>query len=379
MKKLEQEHDPPYIEEIFPFGDEEYCLITKGGKIVLPKSLQTKAVKWYHVQLMHPGETRTELTMAQHYTWVGMRNTVKQVCQYCPSCQLTKSKTQHYGHLPPKEANVRPWETLCIDLIGPYTIGSKKNGDEVTLHCLTMIDPATGWFEIAEIPNKRADVIANVLEQKWLSRYPRPSEVIMDRGREFYAEVADTLYNEYGITRKYITTRNPQANSMIERAHQTVHNMIATLDIRGKKDLKGKTATSREKWDGVLSAVGFGMRATVHTTMKATPAQLVFGRDALLNVRFQADWEYIKQRKTKVIMQNNQKENAKRLPHTYRVGDQVLIEQYQHRKYGAPRYAGPYDIDRVNENGTVRLRQNTANGGAIYTTWNIRNIHPYKA
>jgi hypothetical protein len=339
---------------------------------------------------MHPGETRTELTMAQHYTWIGMKNTVQRVCQHCPSCQLTKSKTLQYGHLPPKQVETRPWERLCIDLIGPYTIGSKRKGDEITLHCLTMMDPVTGWFEIAEVPSKRADIIANILEYKWLARYPRPAAVIMDRGREFYAEVADTLYDEYGITLKYITARNPQGNSMIERIHQTIRNMIATLDIRGLNDVdtskedeseedSEKTLTSRDKWEGVLSAVGFAVRATVHTTMRATPMQLVFGRDAILNVGFQADWEYIKQRRTKVILQNNQRENAKRLPYTYNVGDKVMILQHQHRKYGQPRYAGPYDIDRVNANGTVRLRQNTANGGAVYSTWNIRNIHPYKA
>ena len=175
----------------------------------------------------------------------------------------------------------------------------------------------------------------------------------MDRGREFEAEVRKTLFHEYGITRKMTTPRNPQANSMVKRAHQTVHNMIATLDLRGSKDLKGNE-TTRDKWDGVLAAVGFAMRATVHTITWATPMQLVFGQDALTNVQFQADWDYIKARKTKVILQNNKKENAKRLPYTY-------------------------TVDCVYENGTLGLRQETTNGGMVYTTWNIRNIHPYKA
>ena len=41
-----------------------------------------------------------------------------------------------------------------LDLIGPYTIiSNQKNGDEITLHCLTMMgtQPVTGWFEIAEV------------------------------------------------------------------------------------------------------------------------------------------------------------------------------------------------------------------------------------
>ena len=47
---------------------------------------------------------------------------------------------------------------------------------------LTMIDPATDWFEIKVIQTKRADAIANLVEQTQLVRYPWPDLIIMDRG-----------------------------------------------------------------------------------------------------------------------------------------------------------------------------------------------------
>ena len=59
--------------------------------------------------------------------------------------------------------------------------------------------------------------------------------------------------------------------------------------------------------------------------MNATPSQLVFGRDAILNTQFIADWAYIKERKQRVIDQNNIRENAKRRIHTYKVGDSVNV------------------------------------------------------
>jgi hypothetical protein len=199
IQKAFLEKKDVYKETEFPSGDKTYKLVTKNDKIVLPKALQKEAVKWYHGALMHPGETRTELTMAQHYTWKGMRKTVQDVCKRCGSCQLNKTKPQKIGHLPEKTAEVNPWERVCIDLIGPYTIGNEKKPDTVaTLHCLTMIDPATGWFEIAEIPAKTADVVINVLEHEWLTRYPYPTEVVMDRGVEFMGEVQRTLRNDYG-------------------------------------------------------------------------------------------------------------------------------------------------------------------------------------
>ena len=34
-----------------------------------------------------------------------------------------------------------------IDLIGPYTI-QRKGKNDLICKCVTMIDPATGWFEI---------------------------------------------------------------------------------------------------------------------------------------------------------------------------------------------------------------------------------------
>ena len=186
-------------------------------------------------------------------------------------------------------------------------------------------------------------------------------------------EVKAMLRNDYGIVRKQITTRNPQANAMVERAHQTRHNMIRTKQIKDKDDLPIKDA-----WSGILSAVGFGMRATVHTTSQATPTQLVFSRDHIHNVRFEADWAYIKGRKQKLIQQNLVRENATRIPYDYAVGDRVLVKQDPNRKHGKDRYKGPYSVTHVYNNGTVRLIQNTENGGVVHQTWNIRNVFPYK-
>ncbi|WP_370297757.1 hypothetical protein, partial [Qipengyuania mesophila] len=69
-----------------------------------------------------------------------------------------------------------------------------------------MIDAATGWFEIAELPNRKvvrqektgkkkkksgklveeeiidrtSATVSNLLNKHWLSRYPRPKELVCD-------------------------------------------------------------------------------------------------------------------------------------------------------------------------------------------------------
>lgn len=363
---LQQARESPmYSIQTFHGGGKERKLIVKNGKIVVPTKLQKRLVQWYHHMLCHPGETRTEATIAQHFTWTKLREQVRKECSTCHTCQLTKRTKKKYGHLPEKEAESLPWEKLCVDMIGPYTI-KRQGREDLVLWCVTMIDPATGWFEICEVPGtKRADVIANIVEQTWLTRYPWPQEVTFDRGTEFMAEFSAMVVNDYGIKKKPITKRNPQANAIVERVHQTIGNMIRTFQVQNMDE--------ENPWIGILSAVAFAIRATVHTTTQATPMQLVFGRDAMLNIQFNANWKMIQQRKQKLIKQNNKRENSKRIPHEYKVGDKVLIKQDQNYKFGKDPYKGPYKITKVRTNGTVRIQE-----GITEDTYNIRMITPYR-
>ena len=60
-------------------------------------------------------------------------------------------KKRKYGKLPPKLVVDTPWECLCVNLIGPYTRRGKDES-EIDFMCITMIDPASSWFEMVELP-----------------------------------------------------------------------------------------------------------------------------------------------------------------------------------------------------------------------------------
>jgi hypothetical protein len=47
--------------------------------------------------------------------------------------------------------------------------------------------------------------------------------------------------------------------------------------------------------------------STFDTTLQASPGQLVFGRDKIHDIRFQAKWDRIKNNKQKVIANSNKK------------------------------------------------------------------------
>ena len=46
-----------------------------------------------------------------------------------------------------------------------------------------MINPVTGWFEVAQYNDKRATEIANLVESTWLSIYPIPMDITYDQGK----------------------------------------------------------------------------------------------------------------------------------------------------------------------------------------------------
>ena len=49
------------------------------------------------------------------------------------------------------------------------------------MNATTKIDPITGWFEITQYNNKKAMMIAKLVEAIWLVHYPWQVKVTYDR------------------------------------------------------------------------------------------------------------------------------------------------------------------------------------------------------
>ena len=78
-------------------------------------------------------------------------------------------------------------------------------------------------------------------------------------------------------------SRNPQANAILERMHQTIGNILRTFKVQNM------VLDDENPWDGILASTMFALRAMVHTTTQYTPAQLIFGRDSRINRRHKVD------------------------------------------------------------------------------------------
>ena len=230
-------------------------LITYEGKIYVPKSLQSMTLNWFHHYLQHPGATRMEKTIRQSLYWPSMSADCKRVCKYCRLCQFSKRLKRKYKKIPPKDPDWIPWHSVCVDCIGPLTIQSRIHKKKVkyAIQALTMIDPATGWFEICPIPlgDFNSSRVSQLFNQYWLARYPRPVMVIHDNGNEFKKGFLQLL-KDFGIKSKPTTVKNPQANGIIERVHGVINDMLRD------NDLEHHDFDPVDPWEDLLANIALG-------------------------------------------------------------------------------------------------------------------------
>jgi hypothetical protein len=144
-----------------------------------------------------------------------------------------------------------PWRALCDDLTGPYTLRG-KDGTIIDFMALTMIDPATSWFKVVELPLVRrlktisvngteSSIVEEILDETsertawlvnktWLSRYPRCRYIIYNNGSEFKLNF-EYLCVTHGIKHKLTTIKNPQANAILERLHHVLAQMLRSSKL----------------------------------------------------------------------------------------------------------------------------------------------------
>ena len=99
--------------------------------------------------------------------------------------------------------------------------------------------------------------------------------------------------------------------------------------------------------------------------------QLVFGRDAILNINHVANWEHIRQCKQLWIYHNNKRENMRRNNHQYKVGDKILVKRKKNSKHESE-FMGPFPITQINDDGTVCFQKIIVNDAT-----NIRIIKQF--
>lgn len=348
-----------------------YCYIpaqNEPWKIYLPNELLNDAIHWYHLSLSHLGSSRLYDTMRQHFYNKLLKNRIEDLVSHCDTCQRYKLVGRGHGQNAPREATIAPWREIAVDTIGPWTL---TIGDQTqTFIALTMIDMVTNLVEIVRLENKTSANVALQFVNTWLARYPRPIHVIYDQGGEFIGRDFQQMLERRNIHRHPITTKNPQANAICERMHQSIGQ---SLRILTNVDPPQGIAHANQLIDTAIANAVYATRASFNSSLQATPGGLAFGRDMVLDIPLIVDLEAIKNRRQQLIDNRLIRQNQKRFSHDYVIGDEVLKLTYQPDKL-QPRGEGPFRIEQVHTNGTLTIRLSPN----VIERINIRRVKPYR-
>ena len=151
--------------------------------------------------------------------------------------------------------------------------------------------------------DKTSATVGPFINRTWFCRYPHSQYIVYDNGSEFKLHF-ETLCDSYGLKRKPTSVKNPQANAILERVHQTIMGMLRTAEI----DM-ANTVSESDIADFLTNAA-WAVRSTYHhKVLKASPGATIFGRDMLFDIPFIADWNKIGDYRQRQTDRNTRRKN----------------------------------------------------------------------
>jgi hypothetical protein len=114
----------------------------------------------------HPGIIRTCDLIALSFWWPGMRRSVQEYSRNCDVCQRGKDDREFRATLGKVEEPTAPFQTMAMDLTGPYPLTPCKNS-----YLLTFIDYFTKYVEAFPIPDRSAETCARAYATQIVARH----------------------------------------------------------------------------------------------------------------------------------------------------------------------------------------------------------------
>ena len=196
-----------------------------------------------------------------------MHSDVAEHVKSCLPCQRRKtshrSPTLLTGHRPV----TRPFQVVDVDLV---EYESKSEGNRFIL---SVIDHITRLLILIPIKCKEAAVVVRHLIERVFSVFGPPETLHSDQGKEFQNQLVKYFQSVFGYKETRTAAYRPQGNSVLERVHSTVHNMLAIY-----------SNLACDNWAELLPFVQLAHNTAYSKTLKVTPHYLVFGRAATLPV-----------------------------------------------------------------------------------------------
>ena len=324
----------------------ENLVFTLEGKIQVPEEKAETVIGEVHRQ-GHLGENKTWKAFNRKYSTPQGRQKCREVVRTCPECQLGKDyKAQHgpKGHI----NSPGPWETVSIDIVGPLPVDGKSHR-----YIVTMMDVYSRYLIATPVKNHKASTVSRCLYESVVAYFGAPRSILSDRGTEFTGMIWESLAQLLGAKIKLTSPYYPQGNSVIERSHRTLSNMIRTMLLERKGEdwstllpsvMLYMNSMSQEKTGVSACEVLFGHNPNLPSDISYTPVtSLSNDREGYVK-QLKRDLQDIRQKLSRILGHDRDQSN-----NPFSVGDKVIIAllpQDNTHKF-MPKWKGPFLVTKV--------------------------------
>ncbi|XP_055632948.1 uncharacterized protein K02A2.6-like [Toxorhynchites rutilus septentrionalis] len=302
-------------------------IILKGGRAVIPESLQEKALSVAHEG--HPLAAKLKSILRERVWWPGVAGDAEMWVKACRSCAVNgkpEKPTPMMRTIIPKTA----WETIALDFNGPYA----KFG---SIYILVIVDYRSRYIIARPVKSTSFEHTKKVLEEIF-EREGFPDSMKSDNGPPFNGEDYSRFCHERGIKTIFSTPNFPQQNGMVENYMKIINKSMAVAAAMGLD------------YNAELQAAVHAHNAASHTITKVPPEEIMCGRRIKRGLPLfnrgipDNDNSEINERDRKMKLKSKEREDNRRGARNCQLkpGDNVIIQRQQRAKgdsrFGTQRY-----------------------------------------
>ena len=160
-----------------------------------------------------------------------------------------------------------PWDTLSVDIVGPLLADRRHE------FLIVFVDCFSRYSILVPASNHTASTVSDALLRHVVPYFGTPRRLLSDRGREFVGEVWAKLTHSLGIQRLLTSPYHPEGNSINERSHRTINNM---LRARLLESVPSRT------WVDKIPGIMLALNAMVHEPHGFSASMVATGKEPTL-------------------------------------------------------------------------------------------------
>ena len=283
--------------------------------------------------------------LRDRYSHKAGRRICLEVAQSCPRCQLGTD----YGHRQKTTGTIQspgPWDTLSIDILGPLPADGRKEFLTVFADCFskyTILVPSS---------NHTANTFSEALMRHVIPYFGTPRRLLSDRGREFISSIWTQLLRTLGIQQVLTSPYHPEGNTINERSHPTLNNMLHARLLEG---------SSTKAWVDKIPGIMLTLNAMPHELHGFSSSMIATGREPTLPPDLATDAnpspssedapDYVEEIRQSLQLAHQQMTlpPTDAPPNPYQEGSLVYVVTPPPERTSklTPRWKGPYRVCRI--------------------------------